>query len=91
MDEEKKEEQEETKEKSGEDVTKSEEQTEDDKSYVSLLEEIRELRTDIQGLVVLLAKENKTAEEEQDQEQAVEKLDDDENLNPEEVEKLLDL
>lgn len=91
MDEEKKEEQEETKEKLGEDVTKSEEQTEDDKSYVSLLEEIRELRTDIQGLVVLLAKENKTAEEVQDQEQAVEKLDDDEKLDPDEVEKLLDL
>lgn len=90
MDEEKKE-QEETKEKPNEDVTKSEEQTEDDKSYVSLLEEIRELRTDIQGLVVLLAKENKTAEEVQDQEQATEKIADDENLNPEEVEKLLDL
>lgn len=91
MDEEKKEEQEETKEKPAEDVTKSEEQAEDDKSYVSLLEEIRELRTDIQGLVVLLAKENKTVEEEQDQEQVSKKIADDENLNPEEVEKLLDL
>lgn len=91
MDEEKKEEQEETKEKPVEDVTKSEEQAEDDKSYVSLLEEIRELRTDIQGLVVLLAKENKSAEEEQDQEQVSKKIADDENLNPEEVEKLLDL
>lgn len=90
MDEEKKE-QEETKEKPVEDVTKSEEQAEDDKSYVSLLEEIRELRTDIQGLVVLLAKDNKSAEEEQDQEQVSEKIADDENLNPEEVEKLLDL
>lgn len=91
MDEEKKEEQEETKEKPAEDVSKSEEQAEDDKSYVSLLEEIRELRTDIQGLVVLLAKENKTVEEEQDQEQVSKKIADDENLNPEEVEKLLDL
>lgn len=91
MNEEKKEEQEETKEKPEKDVTKSEEQVEDDKNYVSLLEEIRELRTDIQGLVVLLAKENKSAEEEQDQEQVSEKIADDENLNPEEVEKLLDL
>lgn len=75
----------------GTEDVKAEETAEDDKNYVSLLNEIRDLRTDIQGLVTLLAKENKTAEEEQDQEQAVEKLDDDEKLDPDEVEKLLDL
>lgn len=75
----------------GTEDVKAEETVEDDKNYVSLLNEIRDLRTDIQGLVTLLAKENKTAEEEQDQEQAVEKLDDDEKLDPDEVEKLLDL
>lgn len=75
----------------GTEDVKAEEQAEDDKSYVSLLNEIRDLRTDIQGLVTLLAKENKSAEEEQDQEQVSEKIADDENLNPEEVEKLLDL
>lgn len=75
----------------GTEDVKAEETAEDDKNYVSLLNEIRDLRTDIQGLVTLLAKENKTAEEEQDQEQAVKKLDDDEKLDPDEVEKLLDL
>lgn len=75
----------------GTEDVKAEETAEDDKNYVSLLNEIRDLRTDIQGLVTLLAKENKTAEEEQDQVQAVEKLDDDEKLDPDEVEKLLDL
>lgn len=75
----------------GTEDVKAEETAEDDKNYVSLLNEIRDLRTDIQGLVTLLAKENKTVEEEQDQEQAVEKLDDDEKLDPDEVEKLLDL